>query len=107
MKAYEALAALEPLTATQAAQCELPLRLGGRGLRSQERLAPAARVGSWARYLAEVALGSGVDSLEDIDASELRLAAARREALAALPAPSPAARMKATLPRWYEPAQAP
>ena len=81
----------DPLSITQTAQSELPLRLGGRGgLQSQERVAPAAWVGSWAQCLAELALRSGVDSLEDPDASELPLAVACREAMAALPAPSPA-----------------
>ena len=46
LHAYETLAALDPLTTDQALQCQLPLRHGGRGLRSQERLAPVAWVGS-------------------------------------------------------------
>jgi len=107
LKAYEALTELDPLTAAQATQCALPLRLGGRGLRSQERLASAAWVGSWAQCLAEVALRSCVDSLEDLDTSDLPLAAACREALAALPAPLPGARDEATLQSWRELAQAP
>ena len=91
-----------PLTAQQALQCELPLRFGSRGLRSQERLAPAMWVGSWAQSLAEVALRSGVDSLEDLDTSGLPLAAACRDALAALPAPAAAAREEDNLPSWRE-----
>ncbi len=39
LKAYEALASLDPLAEDQAEQCRLRLRDGGRGLRSQERLA--------------------------------------------------------------------
>ena len=57
--------------------------------------------------MAEVALRSSVDSLEDLDASALPLAAACREAMDALPAPSPAARAEAMLPSWRELAQAP
>ena len=36
------VAMLGPLSPTEALQCQLPLRLGGRGLRGQARLAPAA-----------------------------------------------------------------
>jgi len=107
LRAYEELAALDPLTATQALQCQLPLRLGGRGLRNQEQLAPAAWVGSWAQCLAEVAHRTGADSLQDLETSQLPLAVACREALAALPAPSPGAREEATLPNWRELARAP
>ena len=82
LRAYEALADLDPLAAEQALQCQLPLRLGGRGLRNQERLAPAAWVGSWAQCLPEVLLRSGLDELEDLDASQLPLAAACRAAAA-------------------------
>jgi len=102
LRAYETLAALDPLTVDQAMQCQLPLRFGGRGLRSQEQIAPAAWVGSWAQCLAEVALRTGLDALEDLDTSGLPLAEACRSALAELPAPSPGAREEATLPSWRE-----
>jgi hypothetical protein len=107
LHAYETLAALDPLTSEQALQCQLPLRLGGRGLRSQERLAPAAWVGSWAQCVAEVALRTGLDSLLDLDSSPLPLAAACREALAALPPAPPGARQEETLPSWSDLARAP
>jgi hypothetical protein len=54
-----------------------------------------------------VALRSGVDGLEDLDASELPLAAACREALAELPAPPPGARDEEALQSWRELALAP
>ncbi len=90
LRAYEELALLDPLTAAQALQCRLPLHLGGRGLRSQEQLAPAAWVGSWAQCLAEVLARTGLNCLEDLEACELPLARACREARAALP-PAPVA----------------
>jgi hypothetical protein len=74
---------------------------------SQERLAPAAWVGSWAQCLAEVALRTGVDSLSDLDSSQLPLAGACREALAALPPAPLGARQEETLASWRELAQAP
>ncbi len=70
----------------------LPLRLRGRGLRSQEALAPAAWLGSWAQCLPEVLLRTGVDSLADLETSPLPLAGALRGALASLPAPPPGER---------------
>ena len=39
---YRELASLDAFSSTEAAQRQLPLREGSRGLRSQERLAPAA-----------------------------------------------------------------
>ncbi len=42
LQAYDKLASLDLLTLEQKQQCRLLLRAGGRGLRSQERLAPAA-----------------------------------------------------------------
>ncbi len=89
--AYEKLASLDPLAEDQKEQCRLPLRLGGRGLRQQETLAPAAWLGSWAQCLSEVLLRTGVDSLSNLGASPLPLAEACRDALAALPAPAPTA----------------
>ena len=71
LKCYEELAELDPLTTEQALQCQLPLRLGGRGLRSQEQLASAAWVASWAQCLAEVLQRTGLDALEDLEESEL------------------------------------
>ena len=107
LRAYEALAALDPLTVEQALQCQLPLRLGGRGLRNQEGLAPAAWVSSWAQCLAEVVQRSGVDSLLDLDTSPLPLAAACREARAALPPAPPGARQEETVASWRELARTP
>ena len=79
-RCYQELAELDPLTTEQALQCQLPLRLGGRGLRSQEQLASAAWVASWAQCLAEVLQRTGLDALEDLEESELPLARACREA---------------------------
>ena len=102
LESYEALASLDPLTDQQKAQCRLPPRLGGRGLRSQEQAAPAAWLGSWAQNLAAVTERSGVDSLEDLGSCELPLAVACRDALAALP-PAPADGSDDTsLPPWRE-----
>ena len=84
LKAYETLADLDPLSADQKVQCQLPLRLGGRGLRSQERLAPAAWTASWAACLPEVLNRTGLTCLEDLATCQLPLAAACREAAAAL-----------------------
>ena len=67
LAAYEKLAGLDPLTADEQAQCRLPLRFGGRGLRSQERLAPAAWAGSWAQNLSEVKGRSGLACLADLE----------------------------------------
>ena len=78
------------------------LRLGGRGLRSQERLAPAAWAGSWAQCLAEVKLRSGLSTLTDLDLSPLPLATACHDALAAFPAPPPVGREDGALPSWRE-----
>ena len=83
--AYEKLAGLDPLNEEQATQCQLPLNLGGRGLRSQERLAPAAWASSWADCLPEVLRRSGVAELSDLETSTLPLAAACRDAAATLP----------------------
>ena len=87
LEAYTKLAELDPLTDAQAGQCQLPLNLGGRGLRSQERVAPAAWAASWAHCLPEVLRRSGVDELTDLETSALPLAAACKEAAAALPPP--------------------
>ncbi len=90
LKNYEELAELDPLTAAQALQCQLPLRLGGRGLRSQEQLAPAAWAASWAQCVAEVLERTCLDDLEDLETCELPLARACREARAELPEAPPA-----------------
>ena len=45
---YRELADLDAFSPAETAQCQLPLRSGGRGLRSQARLAPAAWLASWA-----------------------------------------------------------
>ena len=47
-------------------------------------------------------LRSGVDSLEDLDASALPLATACRNAVALLPAAVPTDREEATLPTWRD-----
>ena len=89
---YEVLTELDPLTEAQALQSRLPLRLGGRGLRSQEQLAPAAWVASWAQCAAEVLARTGLDCLGDLETCELPLAQACREARAELPEAPPGAR---------------
>ena len=91
LKCYEDLAELDPLTDEQKLRCGLPLRLGGRGLRSQEQLAPAAWTASWAQCVAEVLARTGLDCLEDLDTCTLPLAQACREARAALPDALPGA----------------
>ena len=85
LKAYEDLASLDPLTPEEQAQVRLPLRLGGRGLRGQEQLAPAAWVASWAQCLPEVLARTGLDELEDLETCDLPLAQSLRSALAQLP----------------------
>ena len=77
LEAYRELARLDPLQAGQQAQCRLPLRLGGRGFRSQAELAPAA----WAAGARE---RTGLAELADLETSTLPLAAACRGALTAL-----------------------
>ena len=107
LEAYEKLANLDPLTDHQRTQCRLPLRLGGRGLRSQLRLAPAAWVGSWAQNLSEVKQRSGLDCLADLEACDLPLAVACKNALATLPGPQAGGDEDDTLPTWRELAHAP
>ena len=85
LDAYAALTGLDPLSPEQAAQCQLPVRRGGRGLRSQERLAPAAWVGSWAQCLGEVLARTGLTSLADLNTCALPLATECCNALASLP----------------------
>ena len=82
---YRELAALDTLSPPQAAQCQLPLRDGGRGLRSNEALAPAAWLASWAQCLSQVLLRTGLEELSDLGACALPLAEHCRDALAALP----------------------
>ena len=69
LEAYTKLAHLDPLTAEQATQCRLPLRLGGRGLKSQQQLAPAAMAASWAQCLPEVLARTGLNELTDLETS--------------------------------------
>ena len=88
LKAYTELAQLDPLAPDQEAQCRLPLRLGGRGLRSQHDLAPAAWAASWAQCLPEVRERSGLECFDNLDTCGLTLAAACRGALTTLP-PAP------------------
>ena len=85
LRCYETVAQLDPLTPPQEAQCRLPLREGGRGLRSQAAAAPAAWVASWAQCLAGVRVRSGVASLADMESCPLPLAVACRAAVACLP----------------------
>ena len=103
LEAYVALAALDPLTTEQAAQCQLPVRDGGRGLRSQAQLAPAAWVGSWGQCLSEVVARTGLACLTDFEHCELPLAVECRNALASLP---PAADTNEEV-SWQELAQRP
>ena len=105
LDSYADLAELDPLTTAQALQCQLPLRLGGRGLRSQEQLAPAARVASWAQSVAAVLDRTGLDCLEDLETCALPLADACRQARASLPdAPANAndSRAEPPLGTWRE-----
>ena len=71
----------------EAAQCQLPLRDGGRGLRSQERLAPAAWLASWAQCLRQVVLRTNLEELVNLEKSKLPLAQHCR--LAAMPPAGP------------------
>ena len=107
MQAYEAIAALDPMSSEQAEQCCLSLRQGGRGLRSQERTAPAAWVGSWAQCVSEVLERSGVAALSDLETCGLPLAAACRQALVSLPTALPSDKDDEALPPWQELAQEP
>ena len=86
LQTYEAIADLDPLSGEQASQCQLPLRLGGRGLRSQESIAAAAWVGSWAQCLVEVHSRTSLLTLADLETSELLLAHSLRTAVGSLPA---------------------
>ena len=89
LAAYEEVAKLDPLTADQRYQCQLPIRLGGRGLRSQHSLAPAAWLGSWAQCLSEVRARTDLPCLDDLGTCLLPLAVACREAAAGLSSSSP------------------
>ena len=91
LASYETLAGLDPLTRQQRIQCQLPLRCGGRGLRSQAATAPAAWCASWAQCAADVRMRTGIQSLVDLGSCPLPLAAACRAAAASLPAISEAA----------------
>ena len=105
LQAYVDLAGLDPLSTDQEAQCQLPLRLGGRGLRSQAAVAAAAWVASWAQCLSEVVARAGLDELGDLELSPLPLAQTLREALASLPRSAIADEEE--LPSWKELAQEP
>ena len=61
-------AELDPLSPTERRQCQLPIRLGGRGFRSQTAVAVAAWAGSWAQCLFEVQNRTRIGSLSNIDA---------------------------------------
>ena len=84
LKAYELLAALDPLTPQQREQCKLLLSLGGRGLRSQVGTAAAAWVGSWALTLAEVKARTDLHTLDNLEVSTLPLARHCRSAMETL-----------------------
>ena len=105
-EAYEELVELDPLTVAQAMQCRLPLRLGGRGLRSQE-VAPAAWAASWAQCLAEVRERSGLACLGNLTDCSLPLAASCRDALAALQPAALGGTGADGPPTWEELAQRP
>ena len=112
LAAYEEHAELDPLTELQQAQCRLPLRTGGRGLRSQRQLAPAAWAASWAQSLSGVRERTGLACLEDLEACALPLAGACRDALAGLaelapPPPPRPGEEPAELPTWRELAETP
>ena len=66
LKSYEELAELDPLTAAQALQCRLPLRFGGRGLRSHEQISAVAWVVSWAQCVAPLLERTGLYCLADV-----------------------------------------
>ena len=110
LEAYQRLTRLDPLTAPQRAQCRLPLRLGGRGLRSQEQLAPVAWVGSWAQSLAAVRARTGLTALDDLEQVQQPLAAACRAARLLLPQPQPGdgpGEGAGALPAWADLAEQP
>ena len=111
LAAYTELARLDPLTEPEQTQCRLPLRLGGRGFRSQRQLAPAAWAGSWAQNLSGVRERTGLACLAYLDTCPLPLARACRAALAGLaqlppPPPRPGAE-PAELPAWQTLAETP
>ena len=81
------VAMLDLLSPTEALQCQLPLRLGGRGLRGQARLAPAAWLASWAQCLSEIVHRTNLEELTDLDSCELPVAGHCRAALSTLPPP--------------------
>ena len=86
---YRVIADLDALSPLETSQCQLPLRCGGRGLRSQARLAPAAWLASWGQSLSEVLLRTDCESLMDLETCPLPVTQHIREAFSALP-PAPA-----------------
>ena len=82
---YRELAGLDALSPSETAQCQLPLRSGGRGLRCQARLAPAAWLASWAQCLSDVVLRTNVEELTDLESCSFPVALHCRDALSALP----------------------
>ena len=86
---YRELASLDAFSSTEAAQCQLPLRDGGRRLRSQERLAPAAWLASLAQCLSQVVLRTNLEELVNRETCTLHLAQHCRDAMAALPLAGP------------------
>ena len=85
LDSYAELAALDALSSMEVMQCQLPLRDGGRGLRSQERLAPAAWLASWAQCLSQVVMRTNLEELVDLETCTLPLAQHCRDALACMP----------------------
>ena len=82
---YRVVADLDALSPQETSQCQLPLRCGGRGLRSQARLAPAAWLASWGQSLSEVLMRTNCEELLDLESCSLPVTQHIREAFEALP----------------------
>ena len=50
LTAYEKLAPFDPMTGSQKAQCRLPLRLGGRGLRGRNASPMSRNAPVWSKH---------------------------------------------------------
>ena len=85
LASYVEITGLDDLTEQEALHCQLPMRMGGRGLRSQEKLAHAAWLASWAQSLSEVILRTNVTSLASLDTCTLPIAGHCRDAFEAIP----------------------
>ena len=85
LASYVKITGLDDLTEQEALHCQLPMRMGGRGLRSQEKIANAAWLASWAQSLSEVILRTNVTSLASLDTCALPIAGHCREAFEAIP----------------------